>query len=164
MNYVDKVRTLAENEAKKIGLNIESVEWVFENEVYILRIIADKGDGLDIDDATALNEALSKLLDKEDFIKEEYMLEVSSPGIERELKDDSDIKNNIGEYVHIDFKNKFGITKDSFINEIEGYIDSVQEEDKKISLLVLKINIKGRVKKIEIEKENIKFIRKAIKF
>lgn len=164
MNYVDKVRTLAENEVKKIGLNIESVEWVFENEVYILRIIADKGDGLDIDDATTLNEALSELLDKEDFIKEEYMLEVSSPGIERELKDDSDIKNNIGEYVHIDFKNKFGITKDSFINEIEGYIDSVQEEDKKISLLVLKINIKGRVKKIEIEKENIKFIRKAIKF
>ena len=82
MNYVDKVRTLAESEAKKIGLNIESVEWVFENEVYILRIIADKGDGLDIDDATALNEALSELLDKEDFIKEEYMLEVSSPGIE----------------------------------------------------------------------------------
>lgn len=164
MNYVDKVRTLAEGEAKKIGLNIESVEWVFENEVYILRIIADKGDGLDIDDATTLNEALSELLDKEDFIKEEYMLEVSSPGIERELKDDSDIKNNIGQYVHIDFKNKFGITKDSFINEIEGYIDSVQEEDEKISLLVLKINIKGRVKKIEIEKENIKFIRKAIKF
>lgn len=164
MNYVDKVRTLAESEAKKIGLNIESVEWVFENEVYILRIIADKGDGLDIDDATTLNEALSELLDKEDFIKEEYMLEVSSPGIERELQDDSDIKNNIGEYVHIDFKNEFGITKDSFINEIEGYIDSVQEEDEKISLLVLKINIKGRVKKIEIEKENIKFIRKAIKF
>ena len=92
------------------------------------------------------------------------MLEVSSPGIERELKDDSDIKNNIGEYVHIDFKSKFGITKDSFINEIEGYIDSVQEEDEKISLLVLKINIKGRVKKIEIEKENIKFIRNAIIF
>ena len=80
------------------------------------------------------------------------------------MKDDSDIKNNIGQYVHIDFKNKFCITKDSFINEIEGYIDSVQEEDEKISLLVLKINIKGRVKKIEIEKENIKFIRKAIKF
>ena len=164
MNYVDKVKVLAEAEAKKLGLTIESIEWVFENEVYILRIIADKDDGLDINDATSLNEAMSEVLDREDFIDEEYMLEVSSPGIERELKNDNDIKKNIGEYVHIDFCNKFGITKDSFINEIEGYIDSVEEKDNKISLIVLKINIKGRVKRIEIEKENIKFIRKAIKF
>ena len=164
MNYVDKVKTLAEEKASKLGLTIESVEWVFENGVYILRIIADKDNGLDIDDATALNEAMSDALDKENFIEEEYMLEVSSPGIERELKNDNDIKKNIGEYVHIDFINKFGITKDSYLTEIEGFIDSVLERDEKIAILVLKINIKGRVKKIEIEKENIKFIRKAIKF
>ena len=164
MNYVDKVKTLAEEKASKLGLTIESVEWVFENGVYILRIIADKDNGLDIDDATALNEAMSDALDKENFIEEEYMLEVSSPGIERELKNDNDIKKNIGEYVHIDFINKFGITKDSYLTEIEGFIDSVLERDEKIAILVLRINIKGRVKKIEIEKENIKFIRKAIKF
>lgn len=164
MNYVDKVKTLAEEKSSKLGLTIESVEWVFENGVYILRIIADKDNGLDIDDATALNEAMSDALDKENFIEEEYMLEVSSPGIERELKNDNDIKKNIGEYVHIDFINKFGITKDSYLTEIEGFIDSVLERDEKIAILVLRINIKGRVKKIEIEKENIKFIRKAIKF
>ena len=164
MNYVDKVKTLAEEKASKLGLTIESVEWVFENGVYILRIIADKDNGLDIDDATALNEAMSDALDKENFIEEEYMLEVSSPGIERELKNDNDIKKSIGEYVHIDFINKFGITKDSYLAEIEGFIDSVLERDEKIATLVLRINIKGRVKKIEIEKENIKFIRKAIKF
>lgn len=164
MNYVDKVKTLAEEKASKLGLTIESVEWVFENGVYILRIIADKDNGLDIDDATALNESMSDALDKENFIEEEYMLEVSSPGIERELKNDNDIKKNIGEYVHIDFINKFGITKDSYLTEIEGFIDSVLERDEKIAALVLRINIKGRVKKIEIEKENIKFIRKAIKF
>lgn len=168
MKYVEKVKPIAINEANKLGLIIKKVEWVFENNVNILRIIADKEEGLDIDDSTNLNQAISDALDKDDFIEEEYYLEVSSPGIERELEDDNDVKNNIGEYVHLDLKEMINITKEQKVSEVEGYLEDVNltEEDINADIVayVIKINVKGRIKKIEIEKNNTKIIRKAIKF
>jgi len=165
MKYVDKVKEIAQNEATKLNLEIETVEWVFENNVNILRIIADKEEGLNIDDATSLNNQLSEILDKEDFIEEEYMLEVSSPGAEKELKSDKDIKKCISQYLHVEFVEKVNITKDAYIMEADGYLDSILENDKEeIEDILLNVNIKGRIKKLDIKKQNIKYIRKAIKF
>ena len=103
--YVTKVTKIANEKAKLLNLSIEEVEWVNESNTYIMRIIADSKEGLDIDQATDLNTLISDELDKYDFIEEEYMLEVSSPGIERKLKNEEDYLNNINEYIHIDFLN-----------------------------------------------------------
>ena len=164
MDIVSKAKAIAIKEAEKLNLIIEEVEWVKENDYNILRIIADKDGGLDINDATNLNERISEVLDQEDFISDEYMLEVSSPGAERELKQDSEIAAAIDEYVHIDFINPIMITKDAKILDCEGYLSSVSKEDEKLLSVTVNIHIKGRIKKLEIERQNIKFIRKAIKF
>lgn len=158
--YVVKAKKIADEEALKLNLVIEDVDWVNESNNYILRIIASKENGVfDIDDCTRLNEAISLALDKEDFIKEEYMLEVSSEGAEKVLKSDDEIKKNISSYIHIDFNKPIEILKNIRIHDIEGYLKEVNEES-----LVLNINLKGRLKDITIEKNNIKLIREAIKF
>ena len=85
--------------AKKVGVDVVDIEWVRENKMRILRILADKPEGLNIDDATTLNKAISDQLDEVDLIEEDYSLEVSSPGLERELKTIKDITRSIGKYI-----------------------------------------------------------------
>ena len=87
MNEIElRSEKLARACAEKLDLEIVEVEYVKERGIKILRIIADSSEGLDVDKATALNQMISEALDVEDYIKEEYYLEVSSPGLERELK------------------------------------------------------------------------------
>ena len=159
-NYVSKAKEIAKACAANLNLYIKKVEFVCESGVYILRIIANKKDGIfDIDDCTRLNEAISAELDKADFIEEEYMLEVSSPGAEEELESEEDIKENINSYIHIDLIKPIEIMKGINIHDIEGTMIEVNDDN-----IVLSINLKGRIKKQIVEKENIKLIRKAIKF
>ena len=66
------------------GLELVDVEYVRERD-WFLRVFIDKEGGIDIDDCSAVSNALAKLLDEKDFIKDQYYLEVSSPGIDRPL-------------------------------------------------------------------------------
>lgn len=157
--YIEKTFILANEIASSLDLTIEEVEWVKEAGEFVLRIIADSKEGLTIDQATELNNLISERLDVENFIQEEYMLEVSSPGIERVLKTEEDIISNINSYVHIDFINPFEIMKNVFLKDIEGTLLSYENNE-----FELNVNLKGRIKKVKIEKENTKLIRKAIKF
>lgn len=79
---------LAEPIADELGLWIWDVEYVKEGARRVLRITVDSEDGVGIDDCEKLHRAIDPVLDAEDLIAEQYYLEVSSPGIERELKTD----------------------------------------------------------------------------
>ena len=95
------------------------VEYVKEGSNWYLRIYADKEGGINIDDCVLISRALEEKLDKEDFIKDAYILEVSSPGLGRPLKKDKDFARSIGKSVEcklyraIDKKKEFeGVLKD----------------------------------------------------
>ena len=77
------------------------VEWVKEGGTWYLRVYADKEGGITIDDCEVISRALSDLLDREDYIAENYILEVSSPGLDRPLKKDKDFERSIGKEVEI---------------------------------------------------------------
>lgn len=83
-----RVWELAEPVADELGLWIWDVEYVKEGARKVLRITVDSEDGVGIDDCEKMHRAIDPLLDGEDMIAERYYLEVSSPGIERELKTD----------------------------------------------------------------------------
>ena len=85
-NVAETVRALAEPLAEEIGCWIWDVEFVKEGTRKILRITIDSETGVDIDDCEKLHRAIDPILDEVDPIEEEYFLEVSSPGIERELR------------------------------------------------------------------------------
>ncbi len=73
--------------AETLGCYIYDTEFVKEGTMKYLRIYADKEDGgISIDECERINRKMGEILDREDPIKENYVLEVSSPGIERKLK------------------------------------------------------------------------------
>lgn len=156
---LNRIKVMANEKAIQLNLEIISVDWVNEHGSNILRIIADSPNFLDIDQATALNEAISIELDNYDDITEEYMLEVSSPGIERELRNDDEILKSINEYVHIDFINHYKLTPKNSILDLEGYLRNYVN-----NVLEIEYNNKGQIKKVLINKDEIKLIRLAIKF
>jgi|SRR5690554_3141861 len=152
---VSRTKELAIELADKLGLEIIDVEWIKERDDFILRITCDNPKtGLTLDDSVALNEALSEKLDEEDFIIQSYMLEVSSPGLEREIKNDEEIKKAIDKFVHIKLYAKLEGEK-----EFTGYLRSFDGKD-----LRIEVNQKGRLKTYLIPKVRISKIRYAVKF
>ena len=77
------------------------VEYVKEGGTWYLRAYIDKPGGITVDDCEVVSRALSDLLDKHDFIEDAYVLEVSSPGLDRPLKKEKDFARSIGEEVDV---------------------------------------------------------------
>ena len=84
-NVAQRVWELSEPLAKELNLSLWDVQFVKEGADWFLRVYIDKEGGVSIDDCVDMTHALSPVLDKEDPIPQEYMLEVSSPGLERKL-------------------------------------------------------------------------------
>lgn len=153
-DILKKAEMIAKEEASKLGLEILEVSYVKEHGIKILRIIAEKDDGLNIDDSSNLNMAISSRLDEVDLIDEEYYLEVSSAGIERELKSTTDINNALGKYIYIKLFEKVDGQK-------EIYGDLIEVHDNQ---LVIASKIKGQPKTFDIDRNKISKIRLAVKF
>ena len=77
------------------------VEYVKEGRDWYLRIFIDKAGGIDLDDCQNISEQLSARLDALDIISGAYILEVSSPGIDRILKKDKDFVREAGKVVDV---------------------------------------------------------------
>ncbi len=88
---VDTVRALAEPVAESLGCWLWDVEYVKEGARRVLRITIDSEEGVNIEDCEQMHRAMDPILDEADPIEEAYYLEVSSPGIERELKSEEHI-------------------------------------------------------------------------
>ncbi|HOA63803.1 MAG TPA: ribosome maturation factor RimP [Bacilli bacterium] len=145
---LEKAKRIAEQEAEKLGLEIVSVSFVKEYGMKILRVVADKEFGLTLEDSERLNLAMRKVLDEDDITDEDYYLEVSSVGAERQLKTRREIEHAIGRYVSIKTdKGKF------FGDLVEVTDDS----------LTLRINNKGRMSKTVFKNVDIQEIRLAVK-
>lgn len=86
-----------------LGFELVDVEYVREGSQWYLRILIDKPGGITLDDCEAVHKPLSDKLDEVDPIPQAYMLEVSSPGVERPFKTARDFEKAIGEQVQIRF-------------------------------------------------------------
>ena len=101
--YVKRTEEYLEKLQKEIDFELVDVEFVKEASQYYLRVYCDmdKEGGISIDDCVEISRNISAWLDKEDFIPEEYILEVSSPGLGRTLKKDKDFKRELGKEVEL---------------------------------------------------------------
>jgi len=123
------------------------VEYVKEGADYYLRVYADKEGGIGIDDCVDISRKLEQKLDEEDFIKEAYILEVSSPGLTRVLKKDKEFEKSIGRLVDIKLYKAFNGQK-----ELQGTLKSFDEKS-------LTFNISDE--DVVIERDNISVVRLA---
>lgn len=85
------------------SFELVDVEYVREAGNWYLRAYVDKEGGITLDDCELVNRAWSDMMDAEDFIEEAYILEVSSPGLGRQLKKEKDFQRSIGEDVDVRF-------------------------------------------------------------
>lgn len=100
-DYEAKTEALLLPIVEKHGIEIYDVEYVKEGADYYLRAYIDKPEGVNIIDCETVSRALSDALDREDFIPDAYILEVSSPGLGRTLKKDKHLQKSLGEEVEI---------------------------------------------------------------
>ncbi len=99
--YEAKTEHLLQPIVEENGVEIYDVEYVKEGNDWYLRVYIDKQEGVNIVDCENVSRALSEILDKEDYISDAYILEVSSPGLGRTLKKDKHIQKSIGKEVEI---------------------------------------------------------------
>ena len=100
-DYENRTQALLEPIARANGVSIYDVEYVKEGADYHLCAYIDKPEGVNIQDCENVSRALSDALDREDFIADAYVLEVSSPGLGRALRKDKHLQAAIGEDVEI---------------------------------------------------------------
>ena len=142
----EKVEKLLKPTIKKTGYELYDVEYAKEGKNYFLRIFIDKQEGIDLNDCEKVNDVINDLLDEADFIKEQYFLEVSSPGIERVLKKDKHLEQNIGKEVQIKLFKK----DEDGQKEYKGILQEFNEE---------KIIVETDATQKEIERKKIAQIR-----
>lgn len=133
------------------NFELVDVEYVKEAGNWFLRAYIDKEGGITVDDCALVSRALSELLDKKDFIPEAYILEVSSPGLGRQLKKDKHFARSIGEKVEIKLYKAINKQKD-----FDGILTDF-DEDK----LVIELE---NGKNIEITRADIAMVRLALDF
>ncbi len=144
----ERVEMLLKPTIEKIGYDLYDVEYAKEGKNYFLRVLIDKPEGIDLTDCEKVNNAINDLLDEADYIKEQYFLEVSSPGIERILKKDKHLEQNKNKEVQVKLFKKDENGK----KEYQGILQEFDEEKIEITL---ENETDVNTNKIEIERKKI---------
>ncbi|MBU5314266.1 ribosome maturation factor RimP [Tissierella carlieri] len=145
------VKEICEQLADELGYELVDVEFLKEGSNYFLRVYLDKPGGINLDDCQKVSQLLSDKLDDKDPITTPYYLEVSSPGLDRPLKNDKDLKRNLGKEIEIKLYEPLKGKK-----IIEGILEDYEEKT-----IVIRTEINEIV---TIPKEGIALIKLAVKF
>ena len=97
----EKVESLVKEKIEKVGYELYDVLYVKEGSNKILRIVIDSENGISLDDCEKVNNEIKETIDEANPIEEQYFLEISSPGIERLLRKDWQLKKFKGTDVNI---------------------------------------------------------------
>jgi ribosome maturation factor RimP len=98
-NIVSSVRKITEEILESTDIELFDIEYVKEGPFKYLKVYIDKPGGITVDDTADISRVLNKKLDEVDLIKEQYFLEVSSPGVERPFKTEKDYLRNLNKLV-----------------------------------------------------------------
>ena len=158
-NIEEKVENLIKKPIEDLGYSLYDVQYVKEGQNYFLRIFIEKLDGsIDLNDCEKVNDGINDILDSANYIKEQYFLEVSSTGIEKVLRKDTHLKENIGNEVQVNLfrpiemsvkeKNKEKVIKSK---EIIGILNDFNQ-----SSIILKLE---NEEIINIDRNNISLIK-----
>lgn len=147
---VDEVEKLVTPIVEENDFELVDVEYVKEGANWYLRVYADKTGGITIDDCVLISRALEAKLDEHDFIEDAYILEVSSPGLGRQLKKDKDFKRSLGEKVECKLYKALNKQK-----EFEGILKDFSDD---------MVMIETEDTLLELNRKDIAMIRLAIDF
>ncbi|NLV88063.1 MAG: ribosome maturation factor RimP [Tissierellia bacterium] len=150
-NLLTTIRNIAEPIAEELGYDLVDLEFVKEGKNHFLRIFIDKPGGVNLDDCQKMSQLVDSKLDEEDPIDVSYYLEVSSPGLDRPLKTDKDLKRNLGKEVEVKLYEPYDGKK-----ILEGILEDYKKDE-----ILLKVH---EDKVINLSRSKIALIKLAIKF
>ena len=147
-NIEEKIENKISGIIQNLGYELYDVQYAKEGKDYFLRIFIEKKDGeIDLNDCEKVNNSITDILDEENYIKEQYFLEVSSTGVEKMIRKEKHLQENIEEFITI-----------KLFKPVEGlkeYIGKLKEFNNQTLIIELDEN-----SILEIERKNISLIKK----
>ena len=146
-NIEERVEALVTKPIENLGYQLYDVQYAKEGKDYFLRIFIEKQDSsISLEDCEKVNNEIEELLDSADYIKEQYFLEVSSTGVEKIIRKQKHLEDNIDELINIKLFKPVNNSKE-FIGVLKKFDDET-----------LYIQINEEI--IELERKNISLIKK----
>ena len=146
----ERVEELVTKPIDELGYKVYDVMYVKEGKDNYLRIFIDKESGISLDDCEKVNNSITDMLDEADIIKDQYFLEISSPGVERHIRKDKQLEEHIGKDINVRLFKPIDKQK-----ELTGTLQKFDDEQ-----VVLLIN----EEEITINRENISSMKRAYKW
>ena len=143
----ERVEALVTKPIENLGYQLYDVQYAKEGKDYFLRIFIENPKGtISLEDCEKVNNEIEEMLDTADYIKEQYFLEVSSTGVEKIIRKEKHLKDNIDEYITVNLFKPINNSKE-FIGMLKKFDDET-----------IYIEVNGEV--IELERKNISLIKK----
>lgn len=101
-----KIEALLKNTVEQLGYELYDVQYIKEGKEYHLCIFIDKPEGIDINDCEKVNDVINPILDEADYIDRQYFLEVSSTGLEKNLRKVEHFEKQIGKKIEVSLYSK----------------------------------------------------------
>lgn len=143
----ERVEALVEKPIENLGYQLYDVQYAKEGKDYFLRIFIESPEGqISLEDCEKVNNEIDELLDTADYIKEQYFLEVSSTGVEKIIRKEKHLQENIDQYVTVNLFKPVEGGKE-FIGMLKRFDDET-----------IYLDVNSEV--IELERKNISLIKK----
>lgn len=153
MANIEKLKELLAPILNEDDVELYDIVWISNEKTLQVSIMHHDGT-MDLDTCAKESEKIGDFLDSNDLFSDEYTLEVCSPGAEREIKNLDELDSMENAYVYVQLKES---VKEH--TEFTGEILSVKD-----NIITLSYRDKAATRKVEFSKENIAFIRMAVKF
>ncbi len=134
-------------------VKLYEIKWRSNDKTLEIAIMKEDGT-MDLDTCAAVSEKISEVLDQDGSVSDAYMLEVCSPGAEREIKDLDELNHLKDPYIYVRLKHPF-----KKMLELTGAVTSFEN-----GVITLDYRDKAAHRTAEIDAENIDYIRLAVKF
>lgn len=125
----ETVESLVKNSIQNMGYQLYDVLYLKEGPNRILRIVIDQEEGISLDDCEKVNNEIKDKIEEADLIEEQYFLEISSPGIERLLRKDWQLREFQGEEVVVKLFKKDEKGKKEYTGVLGNVTDEILEID-----------------------------------
>ena len=147
----EKVESLVKDKIEKIGYELYDVLYVKEGSNKILRIVIDNENGISLDDCEKVNNEIKEIIDEANPIEEQYFLEISSPGIERLLRKDWQLKKFKGAEVNIKLFKKDENGKKEYVGTLGNVTENTLDVETEGENITIDRKIISQVKTVYTE-------------
>ena len=131
-----QITDLIESILLELGFELVDVDYLSEHGKWVLRIYIDKAGGVTIDDCARISWELGDLIDIKDIVRHKYVLEVSSPGLNRPLKKEADFDRVIGKKIKVKMKMPVNGRRNfsGYLKDVRDHIVYIEDEGGLITL------------------------------